>query len=287
MTNGAMRMLRGSRRRPRVRTGWLLPAIAITAAANTSATAGITAEQAATLPESELARRVLGDLGALVLHVRRPAWTNFDPLPHIGPPPLQSLTFDLKAEDRWAGGWSGMCQAQRVTVSFGPSGEPVSMTANILSGTVGKLRRASSEQSLTLAPCAELKTLEGFFYSWNGPQDSDATIPAVQLIADNLANSTRLNFPLTCELQGSNVPCRQQDWRIDINDIDGIVERDCEAPELRSTKSRLHCFVVTLARGGWGSSFSFPSISFVIKDGNSGQSEVVSAHIGLGTGVMH
>lgn len=267
-----------------VGAAWLLLPIAVASAADMPADTQITAEQAASLPDNELARLVLGNVGTLVLHVERPTWTSSAPLPHTGAPPLRLLTFDLKAEDRWAGGWSGMCQAQRIFVSFNSSGQPVSLSARILSGTAGQLIRTTVQQSAAVKPCSRLKTLESFFETWNGPQDGDDTIPAIQQIANYLEKPFPLPFSLTCKLDKLTVPCRRRDWEIRVNEIDGITKQDCGAGNQRRATARMHCFNVSLARSVRGRSYRFPFVTFVIKDQQTGEPKVVSAQLGMGSG---
>ena len=250
-----------------------------------SVQAKLTAEQAATLPETELARLVLGSVGNLVIHVERPSWSFYDFSPHTGVPPLQLLSFDLKAEDRWSGGWSGMCQAKRVMVSFDASGEPKSLSSAVVSGTVGELKRMSSEQASLAAPCSKLNSLQGFFSTSNGPFDGDAILPAVQQISAYLSGPNSLPFSLTCKINKAVTPCKKGDWSVHLKDVDRISESDC-APRADGQKvGKIHCYEVTLSsapRAVPGLNFRFQTISFIVSGVENAQPEIVRAQLGMG-----
>lgn len=106
---------------------------ALLLAATPTPTLALLPQEAQTLPLVELAHRVLGATGAIVIDAERPHWpvcTGMCPpaQPHAdGPPPLTSLTFYTRASASNEAGWFGLCRATAVDVSFDKEGTVTSL----------------------------------------------------------------------------------------------------------------------------------------------------------------
>ena len=144
----------------------VIATMAITAAAN----ARISPEEAQKLPLPELATKVLGDAGTLMVDVNRPRWPGPFGLP--GNPPVNEISFYQRPSEAYAGkGWQGLCQSEVVDVSFDGDGVPRHITTHYVFGVADRMERASDQGPAKLdkteARCVALTPKTSFFYAKN------------------------------------------------------------------------------------------------------------------------
>lgn len=136
----------------------------------------LTAQEAQTLPVAEIAARVLGAAGAVVVDVERPTWPTCyglcpppTPKPE-GPPPLAHLVFYTRATaSAWAG-WAGLCAASRIEVTFDPAGQVTAVEQVGTIGSAGALvplpdatAAVATQDAAMQVRCRSLATTAAFF----------------------------------------------------------------------------------------------------------------------------
>lgn len=148
----------------------------------------LTPQEAQTLPVPELAARVLGAAGAIVVDVERPHFpvcVGLCPplLPHSdSPPPLTSLTLYTRASASSEADWLGLCRATAIEVNFDKSGIVTSLDQRTTVGWLGALTRTktgngpggaaavSSQYADFEARCRALPTTRQFVSAFGPPR---------------------------------------------------------------------------------------------------------------------
>ena len=115
--------------------------------------AGTTAEAARSLPLDTLARKLLGESGALMIDLDRPRFEGI----------LEPVRFYSHATI--TGSQFGMCGADWVTVIFDEKGEVESLTAEKRYGVAGDMYRASEKWTYEESDeiCASVKSTRDYF----------------------------------------------------------------------------------------------------------------------------
>lgn len=131
----------------------------------------VTAIDAQKLPLRILAKKVLGQVGLLMIDVQRPSWGNQPPVlypPHLpwpppGIPPLGQLRFFGRAEV--TGSQFGMCGSDWVTVDFTHAGKVRAIRARRHYGVAGPIYRAPGTWTYAEAGkiCDSVKSTRNYF----------------------------------------------------------------------------------------------------------------------------
>lgn len=179
-------------------------------------------QEAQTLPLAELAHRVLGATGAIVVDAERPHWPVCAGMcppaqPHPdGPPPLTSLTFYTRASASNEAGWFGLCRATAVDVSFDKEGTVTSLNQRTTVGWLGALTREkvgsgaagadiSAQYKAFDERCRALPTTRQFVSAF-GPLDGERALIAVALVHDSMERGGPIR--VTCAIDFfSHQPC--------------------------------------------------------------------------------
>ena len=189
-----------------------------------AAAVALTPAEAQTLPVAELARRVLGAAGTLVVDVARPSWPQCVGLcapqpPHVQgePPPLRTLTFYTGAVATGDANWLGLCRATAIDVTFDATGAVTGLDQRATVGWLGALTRQaqgsgpaaittiSAQYAQVDARCRALPTT-GNFISTNWPLDGVRALIAVSLIHDSMASPGVIRVTCSIDL-GHPEPC--------------------------------------------------------------------------------
>ena len=188
-----------------------------------AAAPALTAQEAQTLPVREIAQRVLGAAGALVIDVERPRWPSCVGLcppqrsTPEGPPPVKTLTLYTRASATTEAGWLGLCRATAIDVSFDENGAITGLQQSTTVGWLGELTRertgsatagasASSIQYAEFeARCGALATTRSFVRAF-GALDGERALIAVALIHNSMATGGPIRVTCTIDLIGRQ-PC--------------------------------------------------------------------------------
>ncbi|MEJ7933660.1 hypothetical protein WG907_05215 [Sphingobium sp. AN558] len=206
----------------------------------------LTPYEAQTLPVSELAQRVLGAAGAVVVDVERPTWPVLPAqnLP-VGLPALTYLTFYTHASATSEAGWLGLCQAAAIDISFGKDGTVTDMRQRPTIGWIGALTHQpsasgaideaalSKQYSEFNARCQALPTTRRFA-SYFAPRDGERALIGVAMVHDSMLTSGSIRvtctidmfFPQTCGTR-ADLKRLAEDVAVDkVTDINQISARD-------------------------------------------------------------
>lgn len=164
----------------------------------------VTALDAQRLPLRVLAKKVLGEVGLLMIGVQRPSWGS-QPLgpypPHIpwpppGIPPVDQLRFFGRAEV--TGSQFGMCGSDWVTVTFTDRGKVESIRAQRHYGVAGPIYRAPGTWTYTEAAniCNSVKSTRHYFPA----PDPDAALTIATYVdaMRGVGPFSRQSFSYTC-----------------------------------------------------------------------------------------
>ena len=188
-----------------------------------TAVPALTAQEAQTLPVREIAQRVLGAAGALVIDVERPRWPSCVGLcppqrsTPEGPPSVKTLTLYTRASATTEAGWLGLCRATAIDVRFDENGAITGLQQSTTVGWLGELTRertgsatagasASSIQYAEFeARCGALATTRSFVRAF-GALDGERALIAVALIHNSMATGGPIRVTCTIDLIGRQ-PC--------------------------------------------------------------------------------
>lgn len=175
----------------------------------------LTPQEAQALPLAELAQRVLGAAGAVVIDVERPRWPTCvglcpRPVPHpIGPPPLTMLTFYTRASVSGEAGWLGLCRATAIDVSFDKAGAVTDVKQRETVGWLGNITRSKSDDDPTdvvaistqyddfNTRCRQLPTTKKFIPALNR-RDVARAFVAVSLVHESMIRDGPIH--VTCAI---------------------------------------------------------------------------------------
>lgn len=230
------------------------PWIAAPAAIFASPAGAVTPEQARTLPVAELARQVLGEAGALMVDVDRPAWPGCRMIacPHYteeqlkqAPPLRFGMTFYQRtfAALETSNRWTGLCGVVLVDVRFDEGDELTGIDTRVTWGVPDRLERipataASKDFAARLAAatakCRASADPRRFFIA-----DSADDAYRVAIAARLFGEAARLGKPLPFGFKCSShrLLCRDGAAeavaaRFALANIAQAVQVDCDRPHL-------------------------------------------------------
>lgn len=172
-------------------------------------------DEALNLPVPELARRVLGASGVIVLDALRPSWGPCPrplgsgcawPWPPKSPPPLDNLYFFGRATST---GSTWLCRAARIEVLFDKSGRVTDLHSEERYGVEGQLSSKLGPYDTAAAErlCASVKNTESYF-----PSPDLATAERITIITNEISSTAKNGSPVswnyTCSFQG-RYPCEE------------------------------------------------------------------------------
>ena len=233
---------------------WLCPAIL---AFLTAPAQAITPEQAQTLPVTELARMVLGEVGSLVVDVERPKWPTCEfecaPLTEEQlktPPPL---TFGLAFYTRPLPAsvnekWAGLCTLDLIAVPYDQGGKPMGFGKSPRWAAPNGMKRVSTPaiaanpkelieaESRKCAAGADPRT---FFVSDDGTHPFRVLV-AAEIFAEAASRGARLPFGFKCksdfeECEGDAAKSVAERFRS--ANIRGVEQVDCRKPDRELSSS--------------------------------------------------
>lgn len=175
----------------------------------------ITADQVRTLPLPELASRVLGESGAIMIDVDRPHSNNLS---------SQSLRFYSRATAPFS--QYGLCTASRVSVEFDAKQNISSLSADHRYGVAGDVYRSAWTREDFEKLCRGVTSTREFF-----PAPDARTALDVSLYVDAIARKgpfARQNFSYDCISRCA--PDRGDLKWLALNKIDAVRSIDCPKP---------------------------------------------------------
>ena len=194
----------------------------------------ITTDQARTMPLPELAEKLLGESGKIMIDVDRPRFPNV----------LEAVTFYSHATV--PGSQFGICSADWVTVDFNEHGFVDTLRSERRYGIAGNIHPPSSEWTYDEfgEMCASVASTRSYFPA-PGPQEALEIALYVEAISGR-GPFSKQNFSFACDgicTQGRNVLAS-----LKMEDIDEAKTIDCEPTNLKIPS----CFELVIGDGRVG-----------------------------------
>ncbi|MFT3977601.1 MAG: hypothetical protein QM688_10875 [Sphingomonas bacterium] len=222
----------------------------------------VTAEQARDLPEPELARLVLGEVGRMFVEVRRPDWQDGAFLLAIRPeegkaPPLKWLTFYTRpAHFSFTGDarGEGICAARRMDVYFSGDGEVTSFQPSDIFGFAGAPGSAKAHPGEPEQNCASISA-QHFFPA--PPADIERVLGAMDQVRRAAVRGGAPWLRASCWMKGD---CMASAGRMDFSQIRGIAPCNDNGRKIAAAGQ---CWAIDL---GGAPCFTARSLEIVIAD---------------------